>query len=282
MIATAKIKAKKLLRQTYRHFCKFMGAPKDKTTRNLFRLFQAALYAFLTILFLSLIVLLCEDGPGATGDFFGGFLNPTLTFITFMGLLVTIVLQNKELKESREEAKRSADALSAQSATMQDQLFDQSFFNMLSLHQDIVNSIELKDHPGPNASHKGRDAINKIYMIFKSVYLNQASEVDSALRIEQSWKRYWLDNQAKLNHYFRSLESIILTIENTSAHKTKYVNLVKSQLSNQELCIIFYYGLSIEGENLKPQLNRYKIFQHLPKNLLIDGSHAQFYASNAF
>jgi hypothetical protein len=34
---------------------------------------------------------------GEWGDFFGGVLNPLLTFLTFMGLLITIILQQQEL-----------------------------------------------------------------------------------------------------------------------------------------------------------------------------------------
>ncbi|GEP10257.1 hypothetical protein MGN01_21020 [Methylobacterium gnaphalii] len=40
---------------------------------------------------------------GQVGDFFGGVLNPLLTFLTFIGVLATIFLQREELKETREE-----------------------------------------------------------------------------------------------------------------------------------------------------------------------------------
>ena len=47
---------------------------------------------------------------GALGDFFGGTLNPILTFLTFVGLLITIVLQQAELSEARKEFKKSANS----------------------------------------------------------------------------------------------------------------------------------------------------------------------------
>lgn len=38
---------------------------------------------------------------GPAGDFVGGFLNPVLTFLTFLGLLVSIMFQRRELRLSR-------------------------------------------------------------------------------------------------------------------------------------------------------------------------------------
>lgn len=52
-----------------------------------------------------------EPSCGPFGDFFGGMLNPTLTFLMFMGLLSTINLQQKELSLTRKEYIRTADAL---------------------------------------------------------------------------------------------------------------------------------------------------------------------------
>lgn len=59
---------------------------------------------------------------GTFGDFFGGMLNPILTFLTFMGLLITIVLQQKELRLTRKELKESSLALTEQSLTLAEQL----------------------------------------------------------------------------------------------------------------------------------------------------------------
>lgn len=76
----------------------------------IYKLFVAA--AVLTLIVLAAdLILIKEVKPGEFGDFFGGVLNPLLTFLTFMGLLITIVLQHTELRESREEFARSADAL---------------------------------------------------------------------------------------------------------------------------------------------------------------------------
>ena len=48
---------------------------------------------------------------GAFGDFIGGTLNPILSFLALLALLLTIALQNKQLKISAEELKISREEL---------------------------------------------------------------------------------------------------------------------------------------------------------------------------
>jgi hypothetical protein len=88
---------------------------------------------------------------GPWGDFFGGFLNPILTFLTFLGVLFTIGLQKIELNLTRQEMARSADALENQLKALEkqlqaveDQSFENTFFRLLELHNTIINSIDLR------------------------------------------------------------------------------------------------------------------------------------------
>jgi uncharacterized membrane protein len=51
-----------------------------------------------------------HDVWGTFGDFIGGTLNPILSFFALIALLLTIILQSRELEATREELKRSASA----------------------------------------------------------------------------------------------------------------------------------------------------------------------------
>jgi len=57
------------------------------------------------------LVGLMPENLSEFGDFFGGTLGPIFSLISFMALLYTIILQQKELSLTRAEMKRSADAL---------------------------------------------------------------------------------------------------------------------------------------------------------------------------
>lgn len=67
---------------------------------------------------------------GEFGDFFGGTLNPILSFLTIIALLLTILLQTDELKQSRAAAEASANALNSQLKISENQAREQSFFSI--------------------------------------------------------------------------------------------------------------------------------------------------------
>lgn len=110
-------------RKAYSYFIRLIGFSKDKTSRKLFRLFQVAVYATGIILLLNITSIFSSGSSyGTFGDFFGGMLNPILTFLTFMGLLMTIVIQQKELRLTRKELKDSSLALADQARSLQYQI----------------------------------------------------------------------------------------------------------------------------------------------------------------
>ncbi|MDF1552642.1 MAG: hypothetical protein P1P84_06240 [Deferrisomatales bacterium] len=58
---------------------------------------------------------------GVFGDFFGGVLNPILSFLGLIALLLTIVLQSSELRITREEFKLAREAQEKSEAALREQ-----------------------------------------------------------------------------------------------------------------------------------------------------------------
>lgn len=96
---------------------------------------------------------------GAMGDYFGGMLNPLFSLIGLFALLATIKLQSKALKVSSEELATSSKELELtrieiskstiiqkeQSDSLELQNFENTFFKMIDLHSEIMNSLVLKE-----------------------------------------------------------------------------------------------------------------------------------------
>jgi len=85
---------------------------------------------------------------GAFGDFIGGTLNPILSFLSLIALLLTIALQQKELVYARKDLYRSKKAqeatqiiLDEQSDTMAKQQFESTFFSLLDQHNKILENL---------------------------------------------------------------------------------------------------------------------------------------------
>lgn len=92
-------------------------------------------------------------GLGEYGDIYGG-LNTLFTGLAFVGLVVTILLQRQEMKETREEFEEQTKQFKAQSEIMTKQVLDAALFEYLQYmcgikeeranvsYQSIVSNID--------------------------------------------------------------------------------------------------------------------------------------------
>lgn len=101
---------------------------------------------------------------GQAGDFFGGILNPVFGFLTIVALVLTLLLQSKELKMSREELElsrtelaKSAEALNNQNKAIEQQSFEQTFFAWLSTYREILGEVRNKE------GESGRNALRAFW-----------------------------------------------------------------------------------------------------------------------
>ncbi|PHI36321.1 hypothetical protein CBQ28_15040 [Pseudoalteromonas sp. GCY] len=239
------------------------------------------------LLFLvNLVLIFITDKAGAFGDFFGGILNPILTFFTLFGLIVTIVIQRKEFRLARFEYEKTADALGTTA-------IETTFFNILDLHHNLVSNLKLDMKELSNKTKAERifteiaetffqrtmgnalldkDEIVEGREVFETIIKFLTSNSESA---ENSLERYkFIQNNLNhiLGHYFRNLYQALKIINNyddnklSEADKRKYTSILRAQLSTKELAILFLNcieGVSDNGE-FKNLLIRYEMLEHLP------------------
>ncbi len=84
---------------------------------------------------------------GVLGDS-AGAINALFSALAFCGVVIAIILQKKELELQREELKATNEQLKAQkeefhtqNETLKRQRFENTFFQMMSLQQEIVNNL---------------------------------------------------------------------------------------------------------------------------------------------
>lgn len=270
--------------RAYRRFVSVI-ASKRSNLRALYRLFQIALLASLCVFIID--ALAASTGMvsfGELGDFFGGVLNPILTFLTFMGMLITIVIQQTELRESRVEMKRSADALLEQSKSLKQQNFESTFFQMLSVHSGIVSAIDLRDGAG-NVT-RGRDCFSVFYARLEKIYHKGAgcppgSTSEEIIRF--AYQNFWDKHQVELGHYFRYLYNLMGFVRDSDFVDGPYLRLIKAQLSDQELLILFYNCIASEyGRKFKALATDLSVFDNMPIVKILDQSHYGMISEHAF
>lgn len=194
---------------------------------------------------------------GAIGSFFG--------VLAFAALVYTIVLQKKVLERLGQQA------------------FETMLIQLIGFHHEIIGEIHYRRS---NVIFKGREAIRQLTeMLDDIVNVQQPEEVDTPdIRVvRRLYKQFYDLSGAHLAHYFRSLYHIIKYIDQSSdIDARQYTSLVRAQLSPSELQLLFYAGLSEQGEKFKPLIERYSLLEQLPENQPAIANRRELYEPSAY
>ena len=266
------------------------------------------------IIVLLWIITLCTlkdmgyNARGTFGDMFGG-LNALFSGLAFAGIILTILLQRNELKLQREELRDTRAEFKTQNETLKIQRFEHTFFNLLDLHHQIVNAIDLRYYKKKEI-HQTRFLIrNEAHGIDKEVVVIHGRDVFryryknfyEELKLNPSdYENIYLRNyenaQTDFGHYFRNLFRMIKHVDQTNFFydnsvvsgkdifeiKYKYTSFIRAQISDYELLWLFYNCLSRNGiEKFKPLIETYSLFKNIPTEL-IEPSHLGLYEQCAY
>jgi hypothetical protein len=242
----------------------------------------------------------CNEGNkfALFGDSFGS-VNALISAFAFAGVIVAIVIQRNELRLQRKDLELQRTESEKQNLTLQLQRFDNTFFNMLGLQQEIVNNLYYKQQvketvveDAPNPAH-GRIAkevlVNKIIQgreLFRFTFEEQdhyyKNETNNWTKV-RGMKGYIHFAGAEnynnsytpsyFDHYFRHLYTIIKFIDNSNFlsfdEKYKYTTIVRATLSRYELIWLYYNGLSDIGkQKFKKLIEEYSLLKNIREDLL--------------
>ena len=255
------------------------------------------------------------DSPtdqGTFGDMFGA-VNALFSGLAFAGLIVTLLYQKEELKLQREELKETRNELNAQklefqeqNKTMKRQRFENTFFNMLSLQQEIVANLSFEYYENPTICPSNIPA-EQFYAKCPKGMLNGREVFEGMYKraiIDYNGKRYAdglynilkhfgylvyanISTTTRFDHCFRHLYRIYKYVDTsdliTEEERYDYACIIRSQLSDYELVILFYNCLTSNGRaKFKPLIEKYAIFNNLREELLANAEHKELYAETAY
>lgn len=206
---------------------------------------------------------------GTYGDFFGGVVNPVLTFGTLIALAITILMQRLQLRDARNETKEN-------SLHAQQQAFESTFFNLLTLHTENVKNLRFDDDDlsGQKAS-EGR-AVFALVLNYLAINCHYADNRLAGYRLLQK------NRNDIFGHYFRHLYQILNQIENFKASMTldekyifqkRYANILRAQLSSHELVLLLLNCTkkTVDEGRFRDLVVKYEFLEHLPATKGEDG-----------
>ena len=235
---------------------------------------------------------------GTWGDFVGGLLNPLLTFLTVIGLLFTIHLQQHELRLTRKELAKSSNALEAQNLTTKQQRFENTLFSMIEMLNQIVNAMDVGNGDYRNV---GRDCFTYFYGSLQNIYVDiHRTHIDKDLgvlatfakiednlphdidRAINAYDQFYKDYQSDLGHYFRVLYNIFRYIDQSEFADGIYAKILRAQLSNQELLIIFYNNATERGKAFAALAERFELYDNMDTERLLRPEHIELASKKSF
>ncbi|MCE9664818.1 putative phage abortive infection protein [Halomonas sp. M5N1S17] len=218
------------------------------------------------------------------GDYVGGVVGSIFAFFGLIALLLTLWIQSRELRVSSAELRRSAEALSEQNKSIKLQSFENRFFNMISLHHEIVNGIDLRVKGEVKSS--GRDCLRVFYerLVKEFAPALRGDNLNYKDGLLSGYANFYEKHAHELGHYFRNIYRILKFIEESDVpRKSEYSGILRAQLSNPELALLFYNGITVRGDKLKPLAEKYALFENLePKQLARKDEDFKFYEAEAF
>lgn len=210
-----------------------------------------------------------KSSLGTFGDFFGGVVNPILTFFTVAGLAITIIMQRVALLSTGI------------------QRFETTFFNMLTLHNNIVQQLNFNPSVIPDRVGIGRMLLHAGMVqrprpddiegrgVFAAILIALKVGIDSDHDIVGVYKGDLQDgHNYVLGHYFRNLYQILHLINRqdgvllSESQAREYASIIRAQLSAHELAILFLNCQKdvVDHGRFRDLLRQYRMLEHLPLN----------------
>lgn len=270
---------------------------KSAKTLSWLGLLLIVLGAFVFIIFRSweFSLTLDETKIGQFGDFIGGVVGTILAFVGVILYYIALTEQRKDIAINRKTLETQVKALNqqieefkAQTKEMQDtrtvyeeqtklyrkqteyyeqqvkelkshtrisslQQFNSEFYSLLNVFISIKKDCE--------------EPINKILDTLKDklkTYDNTICNKHSFL-IEEFTKQYY-NNTSSLSIYFKTFYRLLKMIKDSNIepeHKQRYAKTLRSQLSENELLLLYYDYCSVLGEKVRLLAIKYNLFKHL-------------------
>ena len=216
------------------------------------------------------------DKAGMFGDSFG-ILTSLFSGIAIVLIFMTMLLQKKELASVKEQ-------FDVQNTTLKKQNFENTFFQLLRLRNETASALEIKQG---SATIKGKDCFRFMFEKFAHTYGGfDRHGLDERIKINEAYNNFYRRFKHEVSHYFRTIHAVVKFIESSEDKNENvkfYVNLIRVQLSERELLMIFYHSLDDNRDGLKPLVEKYALFESLPiANLLLPEEHKSLYNDSAY
>jgi hypothetical protein len=224
-------------------------------------------------------------------EFLGGFVGSLWALAGVLLFYASLGSQKAELDDQRQllikqidEIVKQTEESRKQNVMFKEQQNEETFFQLMRFQNEIVSSIVLEtsemDFSSGETIQKeltGRKTFVEYYDVFKRFFqdasdrASYSSDGGDSLKknVESAYSNFYKEYQSELGHYFRNLYNILTFIDQLKkGQKPFFLSLLIAQLSNFELGLLFFHGLSNMTNDYKELLEKYGVLENVPTDEL--------------
>lgn len=216
---------------------------------------------------------------GQFGDFVGGVIGTLLAFAASLLYFIALKEQQKDVKTNQDALNQQIEEFRKQVEELEkSRLVNQLQLNMITLQQyegtfysyfNIYTQIKDKI-TNENNKHSLHSIIEKLGKAVISEQVQTMSPKNAYLYAINEYSKLFVKERTEVSHYFRTLyrlltiaDSCPLKDETGGGNKMKYVKIIRSQLSDEELLLIYYNCHSIYAGKSRHLISQYNLLKHL-------------------
>lgn len=222
-----------------------------------------------------------NDGKfGTFGDFVGGVLGSLWSLcgvilfylalkeqrkdfsnnnIALLKQIEALEMQGQEFKLQRNEMELARNVSREQSKTIRSQRLDTTYFSLINLYKKTVADLNSEDENGNYFKSL------KLF-IFDEIALKESPKKKFGL-IKDRYLNIYFIRKEELSHYFKIIYRIIKVIDQAEideVEKFRYIKILRSQLSENEMLTLYYNSHSDFSGDLYKLILKYNFLKHLP------------------
>lgn len=224
---------------------------------------------------------------GTFGDMFGA-VNALFSGLAFATLIYTVLQQRAELKATRAEMQQQSQEWVKQNAVLSLQAFEGSFFQMLRMLEEAAKSVFLQHERFMSKGFWDKQLGDQAFELFVQeiaelrAYTRDAVTDGEATELGIMKASIGAAMEKYGTGFFRYLDALTnvagFVVKSSLAEKKIYAQLMRSQMSNEQLQFVFYVCMT-GGDylDLRQRLDRLNFFESLPTDLFIHPCHPVIY-----
>ncbi len=236
-----------------------------------------------------------EEKIGQYGDFIGGVVGSLFAFVGIILYYIALTEQRKDIEINRKALETQIETLNQQICEFKTQTIEMQetrtvYVEQTNLYREQTNYYqqqvkELKDQTKIsslqhfnsefysllgvfiNIRNDCKESFNNVIQNLKEIVNSNKDTVYNkhSILVEEYTKLYYL-NSCSISIYFKTLYRLLKMIKDSnieSEHKQRYAKTLRSQLTDNELLVLYYNYCSDLGEKVKLLVSEYVLLKHL-------------------